>query len=57
MKTISKIAQGKHKLGTGDPKLSKKIPQKRACLAVPSKRPVIIGTLSPLVVCHSTIPQ
>ena len=45
------MARGKRKLGAGDPKLSKKTPQKSARLAVPNKRPVIIGTSSPSVVC------
>ena len=51
------MARKKRKLGAGDSELSKKIPQKRACPAVPRKRLVIIGTLSPSVVCLGTNPQ
>ena len=51
------MAQGKRKLSARDPESSKKILQKRARPAVPSKRPVIIGTLSPSVVCLGATPQ
>lgn len=56
METIQEMAQEKCKLGTGDPKSAKKTPQKRARLAIASKRPVIIGSLLPSVVCLSTTP-
>ena len=51
------MARGKRKLGAGDPELSKITPQKHICPAVPSKRLVIIGTLSPSVVCLGATPQ
>lgn len=51
------MAYRKRTLGAGDPKSSKKTPQKRARPAVLSKCPVIIETLSPLVVCLDAIPQ
>lgn len=47
----------KHKLGAGDPKLSKKIPQKHTCPAILSKHPVIIRTLSPSIICLGATPQ
>lgn len=51
------MARAKRKLGAGDPESSKTTPQKRARPAVPSKRPVIIGTSSPSVVRLGASPQ
>ncbi|MCJ1348647.1 hypothetical protein MMC31_006879 [Peltigera leucophlebia] len=51
------MARENRKLSAGDPKLSKTTPQKCARPAVPSKRPVIIGTLSPSVVHLGAFPQ
>lgn len=51
------MVREKHKLDAEDPKLSKKTTQKCPRLTVPSKFPVIIGTLSSSVVCLGTTPQ
>lgn len=52
------MAQAKYKLGFGEQNLFKETPMKRARPTIASKRPVIIGTLSALVICHAaTIPQ
>ena len=51
------MARGKCKVGTGDPKSSKKTLQKCTHPAIPSKRPVIIGILLPSIVYLGATPQ
>lgn len=51
------MVQKKRKLSVRDLELSKKTSQKCACLAVLSKRPVIIEILLLWVVCLSVTPQ